>query len=145
MEKLNSDIFTVPLTNRGYLLETAFGRVCDTYFSSSASYYLAKKDFSTSYSYNDFGLDYIHIMAVMYLYGASFSEIHFPYDKKRKKAEINNTNYALEPSFYFTKTDKPFTGKSNEVSIVKENLGKLGYDMWYPYRWETEEGKKLDL
>ena len=141
--KLNSDIFITPLTNRGYLLKIAFDRVCDIYFSSSSSYYLSKKDFSTTYSFNDFRLDYVHIMSIMYLYGSSFSNIHFPYDKKRKSSEIGNTSYALEPSFYFTKTDKPFTKKSNEIAIIKENLEKLGYTLWYPYSWTTEDGEKV--
>ena len=100
-EKSASDIFTTPLTERGYILDKAFNRVYDMYFSALAPF-INGKNFSTVYSFNDFRLDFLHIMAVMYLYGSDFKNIHFPYDKKRKKIEIHNASFALPPSFCFT-------------------------------------------
>jgi hypothetical protein len=140
--KIGSDIFTIPLTDRGYLLFNAEKYVYSTSFSSIIPYTFGK-DFSQKYLINDFVQDFLHVMSVLYLYGAEFKNIHLPYDKKSKSNKINESIYSLEPSFCFTRINKPILNKNNEVKIIKENLKKLGYDTWYPHNWATEDGEKI--
>ena len=124
-ENYDYDIFTVPLTKRGYLLEESFNRV----FQSCCNNY---KDKSLMY-----------VASILYLYGADFRGIFTGFVGKIPKGKENVVDYKRTPSIYFTFRNKPIIYKTNEIQIISNEIKKLGYSFWYPIGWVNQEGKKI--
>jgi hypothetical protein len=119
---LVKSVFDTPLTKRGYLLQKASSithQAYDCYFPIN------------------------YIVAVLYLYGADFMDIHSGYSGSLK-GKLEVVDYKREPSIFFTYRDAPLISRTNEVKIIAEGLDKFNYDIWYPYlTWPDPEEEKV--
>ena len=123
MKEMNRDMFTTPLTDRGYLATVASDLVYQTYRAAPWEPILG------------------HIASIFYLYGAEFNGI---YGGRRGAAETNTLEHERQPSLHFRYQNPPLVWATGEIGIVSQELKKLGYDMWYPYTsWPDEDGKKV--
>lgn len=118
------DIFTVGLTERGFLANQSFSRIAITRGDAW-----------------DPMLGFI--FSIIYLYGGEIRGIYPACTKRVSKKWSGVLGYTRSPWLLFEFRNAPFLTRENQVKIIGDKILQEGMDFLAPYYWIDEIGESL--